>query len=121
MKLNATQTLGILLLLGSSQLSARTPGRKTNYNKANYNKANFSITHARQKEGLLGVTAASPVDNPADNSFHVYLKSPLKGDEKIWLTYDLDGIQDYTAVSRSINDQLSTGGYFVRKRQGWQH
>jgi RHS repeat-associated protein len=74
-----------------------------------------------QKEGLIGVTASSPTDNPADNLFHVVLKAPLTGNERVWLSYDLDGVQDYSAVSRSINDQLATGGYFVRKRSGWEH
>ncbi|WP_431216252.1 hypothetical protein ACQ86N_17420 [Puia sp. P3] len=96
MKLNATQTLGILLLFGSTQVFAKTPGRDGVRWQA----------HASRKEGLIGVTAASPVDNPADNSFHVYLQSPLKAGQRVWLTYDLDGVQDYTAVSRSINDQL---------------
>jgi RHS repeat-associated protein len=110
MKMKATQTLGILLF-SSTALFARTPGG---------NGVRWQA-HARQKEGLIGVTAATPVDNPADNNFHVYLQTPLKAGQRVWLTYDLDGVQDYTAVSRSINDQLSTGGYFVRKRQGWQH
>ena len=79
------------------------------------------IYSAAQREGLIGVTAASPTDNPADNLFHVYLSRPLTGDERVWLSYDLDGVEDYTAVSRSINDQLAVGGYFVRKRSGWKH
>jgi len=111
MKLNITQTLGALVLFSSVSVFGRTPGRDGVRWQA----------HSRQKEGLIGVTAASPVDNPADNSFHVYLSKPVKVSSTVWLSYDLDGVQDYTAVSRSINDQLSTGGYFVRKRQGWEH
>jgi RHS repeat-associated protein len=75
--------------------------------------------YSKQREGLIGVNAATTVDNPADNSFHVYLPTTLNGTERVWLTYELDGVQDYTAVSRSINDQLSTGGYLVKKREGW--
>lgn len=77
------------------------------------------LYHARQREGLIGVNAANQIDNPADNSFHVFLDKPLQGNEQVWLTYELDGVQDYTAVSRSINDQLAAGGYLVKKREGW--
>jgi len=58
-------------------------------------------------------------DSSTGKLFHVYLKAPLRGNERVYLSYDLDGVQDYTAVSRSINDQLSTGGYLIRKRAGW--
>lgn len=70
-------------------------------------------------EGLIGVTPESPIDNPADNIFHVRLKQALKGNEQAYLVYDLDGVEDHTAVSRSVNDQLSAGGYLVKKRKGW--
>ncbi len=76
---------------------------------------------ARQEEGEIGRSTTSGADNPSDNLFHVYVKGPLKGNETVYLSYDLDGVQDYTAVSRSVNDQLSAGGYLVKKRQGWAH
>jgi hypothetical protein len=96
----------LIVLLFCSGAYAKTPAPRRH------------IYASAQKEGIIGVTAAIPMDNPADNLFHVYLQSPLKGNERVWLTYDLDGVHDYTAVSRSINDQLSAGGYFVKKRQG---
>src|SRR5687767_3147588 len=70
-------------------------------------------------EGLIGTTAASPVDNPFDNVFHVRIGQPLKGNEQLFLVYELEGVQDHASVSRSINDQLSVGGYLVKKRKGW--
>lgn len=70
-------------------------------------------------EGLIGFTAEVPLDNPADNIFHVTVGTQLCGDEKVWLVYDLDGVEDHTAVSRSINDQLAVGGYLVKRRKGW--
>ncbi|HEY4108073.1 SpvB/TcaC N-terminal domain-containing protein [Puia sp.] len=98
----------------SAVATANSPGDKTHAGKRR-------VYSADRQEGVIGVTAANPTDNPADNLFHVYLKVPLKGNQRIWLSYDLDGVQDYTAVSRSINDQLAVGGYFVRKRSGWEH
>ena len=71
------------------------------------------------QEGLIGVTEDAPVDNPADNIFHVALDAPVCENESVWLVYELEGVQDHTSVSRSINDQLSVGGYLVKKRRGW--
>ncbi|MBT1697424.1 hypothetical protein KK083_11090 [Fulvivirgaceae bacterium PWU4] len=74
-----------------------------------------SVNH----EGVIGVTAEAPADNPADNIFHIQIDEPLCGNEKLYLVYELEGVQDHTSVSRSINDQLATGGYLVKKRRGW--
>jgi len=71
------------------------------------------------REGLIGTTEAVPVDNPADNVFHVKVKEALGSTDKVYLVYELSGVEDHTAVSRSVNDQLSVGGYLVRKRKGW--
>jgi len=107
MRLSFTQSFAFLSIFICTTAGAKAPGRR--------------VYPSAQKEGVIGVTAASPADNPADNLFHVVLKTPLTGNERVWLSYDLDGVQDYTAVSRSINDQLAVGGYFVRKRSGWEH
>ena len=89
--------------------------------KAPGDKVKHQIYLATRTEGTIGVSVTGAPDNPADNLFHVCLSRPLAGTQRVFLTYDLDGVQDYTAVSRSINDQLAVGGYFVRKRSGWEH
>jgi len=98
----------LFILLAGAAAYGKAPGKRKVYTAA-------------RAEGSIGLSVTGAADNPADNLFHVYLSSPLKAGSTVWLSYDLDGVQDYTAVSRSINDQLSTGGYFVRKRSGWQH
>src|SRR5690349_14480567 len=70
------------------------------------------------KEGLIGATEESPADNPADNIFHVQIDQTLCS-ESVWLEYELEGVEDHTAVSRSINDHRSIGGHLVKKRMGW--
>jgi RHS repeat-associated protein len=114
MKLNSIRNIycSIFALFFCSVSYGKTPGH-------NKHSGTHRQYHSKQREGLIGVNAATSVDNPADNSFHVYLPTPLKGNERVWLTYELDGVQDYTAVSRSVNDQFSAGGYLVKKRQGW--
>ncbi|HEU5145576.1 MAG TPA: SpvB/TcaC N-terminal domain-containing protein, partial [Chryseosolibacter sp.] len=81
----------------------------------------LSVQHfsSPQTEGFIGVTDDAPIDNPADNIFHVQIDEPLCGEENVWLVYELDGVQDHTAVSRSVNDQVAVGGYLVRERHGW--
>ncbi len=64
---------------------------------------------AGTREGLIGVTEAVPVDNPADNVFHVQVKEVPGRTDKVYLVYELSGVADHTAVSRGVNDQLSVG------------
>src|SRR3989337_3634821 len=74
---------------------------------------------AAQHEGLIGITEESPIDNPVDNIFHVNIDVPVCDEDKMWLVYDLEGVQAHTSVSRSINDQLSVGGCLIKRRRGW--
>lgn len=71
------------------------------------------------KEGLIGTTEASPTDNPADNIFHVQLDRIFCSEDNVWLEYELEGVEDHTSVSRSINDNRAIGGHLVKKRRGW--
>ena len=112
MKLNALRNISCsLIALSFGALSYGKTPKNDNRSTRQYN--------SKQREGLIGVNATISVDNPADNSFHVYLPTALQGNERVWLKYELDGVQDYTAVSRSVNDQFAAGGYLVKKRQGW--
>jgi hypothetical protein len=51
--------------------------------------------------------------------FHVKVKEELSSSDKVYLVYELSGVEDHTAISRGVNDQLSVGGYLVKKRKGW--
>lgn len=124
---------GITVLLVSS-LFGKTPYGKVmdffhrlNHDPSGKEKAPAGAGHdpvsrwhvSPQAEGRIGTTAESPVDDPTDNVFHVWLAEPVKAGEQVFLKYDLDGVEDHTAVARSINDELSVGGYFVKRRTGW--
>ncbi|MBW3544938.1 MAG: hypothetical protein KY428_04930, partial [Bacteroidetes bacterium] len=100
-----------LLLCAGNALYAAAP--------RNSHAAAFTYYAAGSQEGLIGATEDSPVDNPADNIFHVAIDEALLGFEQVWLEYELEGVADHTAVARSINDQLAVGGYLVKKRRGW--
>src|SRR5258708_38549558 len=109
-----TKNLGFLFtaLLFTHIVAGKAPARKGGH------AAGHRWYYARQEEGLIGRTTPGGADNPSDNLFHVHLQAPLQGNERVWLVYDLDGVEDYTAVSRAVNDQLSVGGYLGKKRQG---
>ncbi len=74
-----------------------------------------------QKVGYIGIFEEKPLDNPSDNVFTVYIPKLPTDEEQIWLTYELDGVSNYTGISHSINDQLAIGGFFVIQSKGWQH
>lgn len=67
-----------------------------------------------QQEGIIGTYAGKQLDNPADNIFTVNVSSELSDKDIVWLSYQLEGVSDYTGIPRSINDRLATGGYLVK-------
>ncbi|WP_396156858.1 SpvB/TcaC N-terminal domain-containing protein [Flavobacterium sp.] len=71
------------------------------------------------KEGTIGVSNTNPLDDAKDNLFKFYIKDIPTQNFKTYLTYDLFGVQDFNAVSRSINDRPATGGYIVKNQKGW--
>ncbi|MDH5399066.1 MAG: hypothetical protein OEX02_13025, partial [Cyclobacteriaceae bacterium] len=71
-------------------------------------------------EGVIGATEEDGADNPLDNIFHVQIDRPLCADEAAWLVYEVYGVAGTMPVARSINDQLSTGGYLVGTGTAWQ-
>lgn len=74
----------------------------------------FDIQH-----GLIGVSKQNPLDDPKDNFFKFILDNKPEFKKRYFLSYELFGIQDNRAVSRSINDHFATGGYIVKQQQSW--
>ncbi|MFH4967517.1 SpvB/TcaC N-terminal domain-containing protein [Gaetbulibacter sp. M240] len=74
---------------------------------------------SEELEGSIGVFEDLPLDNPSDNVFTITIKDLPKGPVEVWLSYELYGVADYTGISYSINDQLSTGGIFAIISSGW--
>jgi RHS repeat-associated protein len=78
-----------------------------------------NIYSSPNAEGQIGISEKAPLDNPFDNIFHVDITDELCGNETVWLTYELEGVADHSAISRSINDQIAFGGYLIKKHEGW--
>ncbi len=71
------------------------------------------------KEGVIGISAAMPLDDAADNIFKFQLEEALQPGDKVTLSYELFGVQGHNAVSRSINERPAIGGYMASVRPGW--
>ncbi len=78
------------------------------------------IYQADISTGLIGINKNAPVDDPFDNVFHIYLAELPRQADRVWLSYELKGVQDHTAVARSINERQSVGGYIIQKNEDWR-
>ena len=84
--------------------------------------ANISIPEfypADMEIGIIGVGENKKLDHPKDNIFHIHLAKALKENDRVWLSYDLYGVEDHTSISRSINARRAIGGWFVNKEESW--
>ncbi|WP_258105033.1 SpvB/TcaC N-terminal domain-containing protein [Marinoscillum sp. MHG1-6] len=75
---------------------------------------------AEGPEGLIGTTEEMPFDNPVDNIFHVRLDEEVCGNEKAYLVYEVNGVTEPGAVTKSVNDQYARGGYAGKVGTGWR-
>ncbi len=69
--------------------------------------------------GFIGITKENPLDDPKDNLFKFFIEDLPAKQSKVYLTYELYGLQDHHSVSRSINDRFSTGGHIIKSNSEW--
>lgn len=84
-------------------------------NKAVSNALKNTRYLATQQVGIIGSYAGKQLDNPADNTFSININRQLNCTDQVWLCYELTGVEDYTNIACSVNDQLAMGGYLVNK------
>ncbi len=72
------------------------------------------------KEGVIGISAEFPYDNPSDNVFKVDMSDLPTDGEALWLSYDVYGVEGISGVSTSFNSNIATGGYMVKLNQEWE-
>ncbi|UUC44935.1 toxin TcdB middle/N-terminal domain-containing protein [Flavobacterium cerinum] len=105
----------------SQPKEAQTIKRLTNTEAVVIDKTEaISDPERKEKAALIGTSNEFPLDDPSDNLFKIEIdKQKLSANDRVFLTYDLYGVSDLNGVSRSINDRLSTGGYMIKKQNGW--
>lgn len=69
--------------------------------------------------GVIGASKDKPIDDPADNLFKFYIGENLPAGRKVFLRYELYGLQDGSGVSKSINERPAMGGYMLKYQAGW--
>lgn len=80
-----------------------------------------SIYEATTTSGSIGALNELFPDEAADNLFHVHLDRLPQENESVWLEYDLHGLADHDAASRSINHALSIGSGTSETSSEWSH
>lgn len=87
--------------------------------ETNPGKAGSLSFSSSNTSGIIGRSDEMMFDSPVDNIFHIEIDHEFCPEDQVWLVYELNGVEDHTNVARSVNDQLSVGGYLVKKREGW--
>ncbi len=85
------------------------------------NSATINEFFADLSEGVIGVSLDDRIDNPSDNLFVVEINREVIESDKVFLCYDLFGVQNQDGISLSVNQHPSTGGYLSKTCQEWSN
>ncbi|MDX2070966.1 MAG: SpvB/TcaC N-terminal domain-containing protein [Haliscomenobacter sp.] len=108
-------------LKASNPKSKENPSISQHENPFGQNKAKtVEVYSADLKGGSIGQSPNFPVDDPFDNVFHIHIPHGVKPSDRVFLQYELKGVQDHSAVSRSINEAQAVGGYLIQEGKSWQ-
>ncbi|UPQ78287.1 hypothetical protein M0M57_11725 [Flavobacterium azooxidireducens] len=69
-------------------------------------------------DGYIGVFDDKPLDDAKDNLFKITIDE-IPTNSRVYLQYELYGVEGLSSVSRSVNDMPTTGGYIVKKNNQW--
>jgi hypothetical protein len=72
-----------------------------------------------EKQGLIGEFSEEDSDNPSDNFFTVNIPEINNSSAKVFLQYELFGLDSYHSVSRSINRNIAFGGNIIVPSNKW--
>jgi RHS repeat-associated protein len=103
----------------SNTTASKQTGQKHLFSKkilASSNKQLSEIKYlSSQQTGIIGAYEGKQQDNPADNIFTIKLDQRPNKNSKVWLSYELTGVDDYSNLACSVNDHLAMGGYLVKR------
>jgi RHS repeat-associated protein len=115
---NQTSTAGKINNNGFLNNKNKATVKNANENFRNSASSNFKIESDIQS-GVIGVSNNNPLDDATDNLFKFTIENLPHSSAKVFLKYDLYGVQDLNAVSRRINERPATGGYLVKIQNAW--
>lgn len=73
-----------------------------------------NVIPAFEKQGIIGKSENLPIDDITDNIFSFELKEEFKQNKEAYLEYELFGLADASHATKSINDQIATGGVLLK-------
>ena len=100
------------------QLSTATTLIPGNQMQGSFLPVKLTAYLAMQQTGIIGSFDGKQADNPADNIFTIRFDKQPTVTDRVWLTYKLTGVDDYSNVVCSINDRQSMGGYLAKRDTG---
>lgn len=74
---------------------------------------------AFEKQGIIGKSENLPIDELTDNIFSFELKEDFKQNKDAYLEYEIFGLEDASQTTKSVNDQLATGGSIIKINKAW--
>lgn len=83
------------------------------------NKSEKTYYALNKKEHNIGSSNTKGGNSPENHVFQVLINHALLQNYQVWLDYELYGLEDFTSVCKSVNDQPSVGGTFVKKLEAW--
>ncbi len=94
---------------------------KTSKSEKALNSNQDRVFKADINEGIIGLSAKVPLDNPIDNLFQVSVDkvSEISENDRVFLNYELYGAYNHNGVSRSINGRRAQGGYVTKEHSEW--
>ena len=72
-----------------------------------------------KSEKIIGTISDGNSSTSLNQTFQVFVDKFTSKQYSVWLEYELYGLADYTSVCKSVNDQIATGGSFVKKQAAW--
>jgi len=70
---------------------------------------------------IIGASEEDIIDNPTDNQIDILIEGNIPDNKVVYLEYDLYGLEDFTSVCRSINDNVAFGGQIMKTNNEWSH
>lgn len=105
---------------GTTRKASQQKAEKAQAEKAQAEKGSSTTLYpSDMTHGEIGRSERNVFDAPDDNLFKVEIKDAIDVHASYTLTYEVYGIGNAAGVTKSINTNTSTGGFFIEKNKEW--
>jgi len=118
--LYSTRNSFALLLFGMLSYHSLVAANTSDSLSYNTNPSNTTIEYkADLAFGVIGAAENENLDNPSDNVFIIDILEDIDVNAEYYLQYEVSGVQGKEAISRSVNERQSMGGYIIKASNEW--